>query len=892
MNSFIKYCRFAGLFFAAFALLVSCSTKKNTTTTRAFHNLTAKYNYFFNAKESYKLATKKVYRTYSFNYTLPLPVLLVGNQEVSSMVGGEMDRAITKCTDLINRHSITVKPEQKRGSQSSKDRKFYNQKEFVKYAREAWLLIGKARVWKGAYAEATQTFEYIILQFPETPMWYESQVWLARLSIANNDFVGAEDRLRIISANRKYPKNKYFTHLLESTWADFYFRQNSYEKVLPHLEKSINNAPDKLHRLRYIFLNAQLQQKMGNYAKAADEFKRITKMNPPYEMNFNAKISLAAALQMSGKGQDMKKLLLKMARDEKNSDYLDQIYFTLGEIERSAGNMEEAIAYFQKSAALSVSNSMQKGISYLTLADYFFEKPEYTKAQAYYDSAYNSLNETYPGYSALETKTLNLNKLVENLNIINNQDSLLKVADMSPKERDAIIAELIQKVRDEEERIRQEEQEDKDRFSQFQQTQRTRKDPSSEGGKWYFYNQSTLSFGMSEFQMKWGKRKLEDNWRRKNKRVVLDFGTIAQEATDSTGMPQKVLDNKSREYYLQDLPITDSMKLISHKQIEEAMFKVGQIYEADLKDYEEAINAYEKLTQRYPESFYTIESFYNIYQVSKYINKPSKADEAKSIILSKYPNSRYALMLSNPNYVEELRQKHVAENAFYEETYNLYRKGEYRNASIRAKKGMIDYKGTENEPRFHFLYALTVGKIADFSAFRDELNRVAEQHPKSHVAATAKEMVSYLDQRELQLASAQETTSTDSTVVTTPAEPTVAYNPPNGKHIFIAVVPKGSPINQLKFNLVSFNVDFFLDMNLSVGNKELSEFYDLITVETFKDQKEAMEYFKQASAEEGLMGTLAKEEFTFFVISNDNLDLFIGDKSVVGYLNFFRANYK
>lgn len=893
MRSFFPLFRFLVLSIVLVAVSSSCSTKKNTTASRAFHNLTAKYNYYFNANESYTNATKKVASTYSLNYTMPLPVLLVGDKQVASMVGGDMDRAITKCTDLINRHSITAKPEQKRGATTSKDRKFYNQNEFVKWAREAWLLIGKARVWKGAYMEATLTFEHIILQFPETPMWHEAQIWLARISIINNDFVGAEDRLRIISSNRKYPKNKYFTHLLESTWADFYFRQGNFEKILPHLKKSIDNAPDKSSRLRYTFLQAQVLQKQGNYSEASKVYQKVSKMNPPYEMNFNAKINLAATLQMAGKGLDMKKVLIKMARDEKNREYLDQIYFTLGEIERSAGNIDQAIEYFKLSAHSSVSNSHQKGISYLTLADYYFAKPQYTVAQAYYDSAYNALDETHPGYKILETKTLNLNKLVENLNIIDLEDSLQRVAKMSPKDRDAVIAQLIQKVREDEDRLKREEQEDRDRFAQFQQTQRTgRQMDQTQGGKWYFYNQSTLSFGMSEFQMKWGKRKLEDNWRRKNKRIVSDFGSVAQETADSSGVPKKVLDNKSREFYLQDLPMSDSLVLISQKRIEEAMFKVGQIYENDLKDYDEAIKAYERLTERFPESFYAIESYYNIYQIGRFNNKQAKAEGAKQTILSKYPGSRYALMLSNPNYIEELRQKQKQENEFYETTFNLYKTGKYSQAIENARKGLTEYKGSANEPLYQFILALSIGKTTDFKSFKDELSLLVERYPKAPVASTAKEMITFIDQREVQFATTQEVAKDGSTSTTTTETIAVSYLQPVGEHVFVAVVPKKSAINQLKFNVVSFNVDNFLNLNLTVNNQELSQFFELITVESFKDMKESMTYYNQIINEEGLMGKLSPDEYSLFVISRQNFEKLKEEKSVVNYLNFFRLYYK
>ena len=40
------------------------------------------------------------------------------------------------------------------------------------------------------------------------------------------------------------------------------------------------------------------------------------------------------------------------------------------------------------------------------------------------------------------------------------------------------------------------------------------------GGGWYFDNPNTLSFGFSEFNRKWGKRKLEDDWRRSDKKSL------------------------------------------------------------------------------------------------------------------------------------------------------------------------------------------------------------------------------------------------------------------------------------------------------------------------------------------------------------------------------------
>ncbi len=800
-----------------------------------------------------------------------------------------MDRAITKCTDMITRHSITVKPDRKSGAMTAKEKRFFNQNEFVRWVREGWLLIGKARVWKGAHDEARMTFEHILVQFPETPMWYESQLWLARLDLIAGDLVAAEDRLRSLSANRRYPKNKYFTHLLESTWASYYHRQENIPQTLIHLERALNNAPDKSHRLRYTFLLGQLQQKQGKFAESNKNFRRVIRMSPSYEMSFNARVNMASNFQGGRGGQDMIRSLQKMARDEKNAEFLDQIYYAMGNIEQSNGNMEKAIEYYKLSAQKSQRNNYQKGISYLVLADYYFARPSYTVSQAYYDSAYNALDPDFPGYRELEIKTQNLNKLVENLNIVVVEDSLQRLAAMTPRERDAVIAAQIRKVRDDEERLRREEQEGRDRFAQFQQTQRGRV-PDTQGGAWYFYNQSSLSYGLSEFQMRWGRRRLEDNWRRSNKREVIDQPTsVAQTTTDPSGEPQKVIDNKSREFYLQDLPLNDSLLKVSHERIQEALLRVGEIYENDLKDYPEATKAYELLGTRYPQGNFTLMGYYNLYQIARFNQKPADMERYKQTIISRFPNSTYALMLSNPNYLESLQRENREMEDFYQQTFSYFQQGNCAQATQNARTGMERYKGTDLAPKFHFIVAQCVGRSGDIRAYKNILAEVVEAYPKTEISKQAADIIVFIDQRELQLASQTIDRPTDRPEDI--AKPSVLYQQPDGEHIFLAIIPKRSPLNQLRFNLVSFNAEYFINLNLQVGNRELTNFVELLTVEPFKNQKEAMEYYQKAMAEEGLMGIVPESDFTLTVISRKNLELFLQDKSVAEYLNFFRGNY-
>lgn len=867
-----------------------CSTKKNTPVSRTYHNVTARYNYYFNAKQSYSNTIKRAEKDFDYSYTFPLPVLLVGQQKVISMVGGDMDRAITKCTDLINLHSITVKPERKRGKQTSKDKKFYNQSEYVRWVSEAWLLIGKARVWKGSYDEARMTFEYILVKFPETPVWFESHVWLARLEMLNNEFVSAEDRLRSLSANRKYPKDKYFSHLLQSTWASYYYKQNQLEPAIKHLKQALDNASDKAQKQRYTYLLAQLYQQQKQFGESNSYFKRVIKLNPNYEMSFNAKVNIASNFQ-GGKGsQDLIKTLNKMTQDEKNTEFLDQIYYALGNIEKSKGNIDKAIDYYQLSAQKSISNNHQKGLSYLVLADYFFERPNYTVSQAYYDSAYNALDEDYPGYKELEIKTLNLNKLVENLNIVSNQDSLQRIAAMSPKDRDALIAQLIKRVRDEEERLRSEEQEGRDRFAQFQRTQRGGMN-QDQGGSWYFYNQALLSQGLAEFSMRWGRRKLEDNWRRSNKRVVVDQNADLVQSQDTTGTAQKILDNKSREFYLQDLPTNDSLMAVSHKLVQEAMFKVGEVYEKDLKDYPEAVKAYEELGRRYPESELTLQGYYNLYLVSRFLQKTTDVEKYKQIIVSRFPNSAFALMISNPSYVQNLVKEENEREAYYQNTFTFFKQGNFVQASELASEGIEKYKGTDIELKLKFIKAQCVGSRGDISGYKIALTDIVDHYPNTEIAASATDIIRFIEQRELQLASIQQTPESDSQMTEQEAAFSGSFVKPDGEHLFLAIVPKGSPINQLRYNLVSFNVDNFINMNLTVGVRELTEFVTLIAVEKFKNKDEAMEYYNVVLKEDGIMGTVKREDYSLVLISRNNYNQFLKDKAIADYLGFFRANY-
>lgn len=868
-------------------VLSACSTQKNTVVSRCFHNTTAYYNYYYNARDIHNVALKKAEKTYTYNYTLPLPVLLIDEQQIQSAVSGDMDRSIEKCTNLIAKHSITVKPEMpKSGSLSAKEKEFYNQTEFVRWAREAWLLAAISQTWKGDYDRALLSLEYVSLRYPNTPLWFTSQVWMARIATINGNYVDAQNRLDDINKNYKRPKTKDFEHLLASSYAYLHQKQGNNEGVVAHLPKAISNAPNRHTRLRYTYLMAQLQQQNGQTASAIEHYKKAQKLNPSYEMDFSIKLNLIA---LGGtKGDDLKRALLKMTRDDKNRDYLDHIYYTLGNMERQEGNIEKAMEYYKLSAQSSTDNATQKGMSYLVLADYYFDQANYPQAQSYYDSSMAVIDRNYPNYDEIANKARCLNRLVAQMDIVKHEDSLQRIANMPKAERDALIAGLIEQVQQQEQEQRQQEQDDRQRSMQYQQNQRYGGNKTNDGsGKWYFYNQNSLAYGQSEFQMKWGKRKLEDNWRRKNKTEQMADMPLADNSAQGGEAQKRELSNKSTEYYLVGLPLTDSLRNASTERIKSAMLRIAEIYQHELHDIEAAKSAYANYAKRFSTDAQAPLAYYNLYQLTNEQGKTSEAQGYKATLMSRYPNSPYAMLLANPEYVERMLQQEREQEQHYEQTYAALSAGNHSTALSMARQGRSKYKGTDLEPKYALVEAIATGRAVGLADMQRQLGAFAQTYPNTPEAQHAQQLLAALQANELQLSqgSGSEQTSSERTAPT--------YHAPNGNHIAVALVPKLADINQLKFNIITFNVDYFIDLDLNVTNSPFNDYVELITIKGFGSQRAASHYLNRLVANQNnVFNPLKSSDYQLFIISDENMDILQSDKSIPDYINFYKQNYK
>lgn len=872
----------------AFLMLIlqqGCSVQKNTGLSRTYHQMTARFNVLFNGTQSFNKGTEKINDEYRDDFADILPIFPYTTRSASGLASSDMDRAIKKCEKLISMHSITVKPKVKNSKTlSPSEREFFNKKEYNGYVDDAYLLMGKSHFYKQEYPQASELFHHILNDFKGESVIPETQIWLARLSVQTSQYKDAYEILNLLQNNAEFPK-KLLNELYPSV-ADYYLSQKDYKQAVDFLQKSVVVEKKKKLRTRYLFILAQLCEKTGDLKQASDYYSQVIKLNPVYDMAFNARINRALAFQQGfSNSSEIENELLKMLRDDKNTEYMDQIYYALGNLAAKEGNNTKAIEYYKKSVQSNVNNEQQKTRSFLTLANLYYSVPDYPNAQMYYDSALVTLDPAYPGYEALFTKSKSLTRLVKELNTVQLEDSVLKLSKLPEAELlakvDGIIENERKKAEAEQLRIQNEQL---DRMQGNEMAAQNMMKQPTEGTKWYFYNDAAKSLGYREFKLNWGNRKLEDHWQRsvKSSSVFGAGGDETETAEAEAAAPVNTFSKMSREYYTVNIPRTDSAVAASLKRVELALFNMGIIYKTDLKDLDKASAAFKELIKRYPQSDYLLMSYFNLYSIARDQNNQAMTDYYKNIISSQFPESMYAKVLTNPKYVEELEAAENKIKQYYNDTYELYKAGNYAEVITRSKYAQDNFSTNVLIPRFAYLATLSAGKNADRKIFRENLLALISKYPQSDVASDAQNLIDYMDQEHPEIKEEHDIIVSRK-----------LYQPDfDTEHLFGFLVDKKMNTNQLIFNIINFNLDNFDKLGLRVDILELNPRQNLVLVKMFHDKKEAMAYLNAVRSSETLLKDIPGADITPIVISSGNLDILKSDKSADLYLKFFTENYR
>ncbi len=850
---------------------MGCSTKKNKWLNRTFHNITSKYNGYFNGEETLKEGVAMLQVAHVDNYFKVLPVYEVGTLEDSKTIIPLTDKAIKKASFVISKHSMMIKG-----------------KEYCKYIDDCYMLIGKSLFYKRDYYACLEMFAYVarepVKNYKKDPIQHRANLWLCRAYSELGMFSDAQSSLDRSLNDKALPKN--IKGDLYTAITDFHLKQNHYKEALESVSEALKYIKKKKQRVRLLFIQGQLYQKAGELALATNSYSKVLKSNPTYEMSFYARINIARCFDTENKNStEIRLLLARMLKDPKNVDFKDQIYYVLGELEEKEGNEKKAIEQYTTSVQESTTNANQKGMSYLAIAEIYFDQREYRSSAAYYDSAVTSLTKDFPDYKRIEEKRNSLAELVKKYQIIELYDSLIQMAKLSPDQLDKKAVEIFKK--EEEARKKQREKEEQAAAKLAASGKADSNAPGTTGsGSWYFYNTSTMSFGFAEFRKVWGDRKLEDNWRRSNKQAVLQTNTNPDEDTVAVEVKEKPKPTREDSIALirkkldKMVPKNDTMLLAYADSVMEAFFDLGLIYKERLGDLKKAAETYEEFLSKYPNNPNEATIFYQLYRIYLAIPDNAKAEEYKKRLISKYPDSEYTKIITDPEFFKRENLSKSEAVKFYEETYRLYQAKQFPEVIARCRTSETRYQGNALAPKFALLKALATGQTTDVDAFKTSLLSVIKNFPNDSVKTKASELLK-------SLSNFQGGVHRDSAVVQ-------SYNyRADTVHYYVVLVESVTyDLNTFRFNLSDFNTKFYSLKNLNLTNSLLGTNYQMTTVQAFPNKKEADEYAKSLDDDDAVFLNIDPNITETFIISAPNYKTLIKDLKVKEYLDFYKLVYQ
>lgn len=863
-------------------ILAGCSVEKNTGASRFYNSLISKYNIWFNGNEAYKAGVKRVQSSHRDDYSTLIPVFEYSSAESAMAASADMERAIQKASKVIGLHSITARPAEKdrRGGNSRSD-EFYNRREYNEWVDDAYILMAKAYFYQKNFMASRSSFSFAVSIATDPALVTEAAIWMVRIQTEEGNYNEASRLIREISD----PDNlsKALKSMYYSTLADIMLRQKNFGGAISPLTQSADLTGDKDTKVRLTYLLAQVCQAAGDNALSTTWFRQVIRMNPSYELEFNAGINLAGVTDISrGDAEDLKKSLRRMLRDSKNTDYLDQIYFALGELEKRMGNDDEAIKLWSQSAASSTVNSRQRARSYLALGEYYFNRPEYMTASAYYDSAFYLIDARFPDYGNISRRTTDLGEYAGFHSVVITEDSLRWVAGMSSEERDALIAGIIRSFEEEQTQAPTGDGEDRYNMGLYYENEQRSRGAITAEGRWYFYNQSALAFGRSEFRRRWGDRRLEDNWRRSNRAsAAFSNGSQAEEQderqqADSAGVdPQR-----TTEYYLSNLPLTDSLMNLSLRKSAEALLGEGRILATRLADTLTAATSFDEAARTGDDDNIKAESLYELYRLLR-LSDPARAERRRAELLTSFPDSEFALILSDPDYVRKHQEMATRAARSYETAYLAFTSGRYAETQALCSEALTLFPNDELLPKFMLLDAMATGALSGEMAYKEKLDSLVARYPSTPEGERAAEINDFLRKEIPAIKIAEDTRIAEELYEADSLQP---------HYVMIIAGNFQANMNQMVFDIINHNLDNFADKNYRTEGTAVDRGYILITTGPFENASDASLWLSTFNPSETIRGS-ADAALTMYLISRDNLVKFREDKSIDRYGIFYRKEY-
>ena len=698
------------LFLSVF-LAVSCSRKKDKFITRNFHAVTAKYNALYNGYNALESGKKSLNTTYFDNYwdVLPIERMQVFEDNVPGKSKNEhFIRAEEKATKAIQKHSMNIDGKEKNPQ-----------------IDEAYLLLGKARYFDQRFIPALEAFNYILYKYPASDKINQAKIWRekANVRLDNNELAIKNLKRLLDRENLKDQELADATSIL----AQAYLNIKVVDSAIIQLKIASKNTKNNDERGRYQFIQGQLYNTLGFKDSANVAFDKVIQLNRK-----TPRIYLITAQLEKIKNSNLEKfskseiveLLSKLEKNRENRPFLDKIYHETAAFYLKNNLDSLAIVYYNKSLGVNSRDALLKAKNYETLGDINFKASFYPEAGKYYDSTLSNMVLNTKPYRVIKRKRDNLDDVIFYENQAKVTDSVLSLVKLTPQERLAYFQEYVKMLElkaeiEKEKRTSLKIVEGVSGNNFFAQQNKNAGTPTAT--VFYFYNPTTVAYGKNEFIKKWGDRALEDDWRWSSKGQIAGINKV-----NSTENFNEFITDEERyapEYYMSKIPNKKPQIDSIHKARNYAYYQLGLIYKEKFKAYRLAKNKFESVLRNKPESRLILPSKYNLYKIYEALGQKEEAAIAKNNIISSYPDSRYATILSHPELVSK-NDKNSPEY-LYATLYKQYENQDYETVIAKCENYISVFDGAPIVAKLALLKATAIGRLLGYKAYSKAINYVA-----------------------------------------------------------------------------------------------------------------------------------------------------------------------
>jgi hypothetical protein len=738
----VKFTKKIVLILSVFALLYSCSTRKDTVINRNWHSLNTKFNVLFNGKEAFKKGIEGINEGYKDDWFQQLPIepikfekekleIPTFNTGMGAGFGDDENEEKKASTPFGIAEEKAVKAIQKHGM-NIKDVERNSQID------DAYLLLGKARYYDQRFVPAIESFNYVISHYPFASLINETKIWRAKTNIRLDNEEFAIETLNLLLKVKDTLEADLPEEIKEAGFtalAMAYVKTDSIQKAKKFLIKATETLNDRNQGARNMFILGQIYSSENKKDSASVVFNKIINFRKaPDKYKMHANIELAKNSTSDSTSAVILEKMQKLIKDRDNRKYLDELYYQVGFLHEKNDSINLAVDYYKKSLRAESDNVKQKTYTFEKLGNINFKNSEYQLASSYYDSIISIATDTLNlRIRRIKRKHRNLASLIKFENTVTKNDSIIRIASLSKEEQESYFQKYIDDLKKKDEDAAQL----KLNQQAFGDTFGGNSLETNKKGKWYFYNTQSLNFGKTEFQKIWGNRQLEDDWRWSSKI-----------ATNSTSKDSVQVSQKSLRYdlasYIETIP-TDKNKIDTlNLDRNQALYELGLIYKEQFKDTKLAIERLERVSTLNPKEELILPINWHLYKVYKDLGDQVKSDKHKNIILTKYSNTIFAKTIRNPNKkIEEEISVDEIENK-YKEIYYLYKDNKFQETVKKIVDILPSIENSKLIPKFELLRAYAIGKYTDKKAYKFALEAIVIKYGNTEEGRQAKKIVEQL----------------------------------------------------------------------------------------------------------------------------------------------------